>query len=141
MRSISQPVLARTVTYGVVGLLLVTAATGLEAWPLTSFRLFSGARTDTGTGLELVAVGASGETAVRPDRSNPVLVTTTHRYGELAGAGDARRRLMVDAWLGTAGIDPADVRTVRLERVRRTLDPATLEWSESSRELVLEVQP
>ena len=140
MRRIPEPVLARTVTYGVVGLLLVTAATGLEAWPLTSYRLFSGERTDTRTGLELVAEGAAGDRLVRPDSMNPVLVTTTHRFGELVTATPDEREQMVRAWLDVAGIDPGTVDGARLDRVRRTLDPESLGWTEVSREPVLEVE-
>ncbi|WP_435736563.1 hypothetical protein V5D56_17560 [Cellulosimicrobium sp. PMB13] len=141
MPRISEPVLARTVTYGVVCVLLATAAAGVEAWPLTSYRLFSGVRTDARTALELVAVGVDGPTVVRPDPTHPVLATTTYRYDDLAPASPAEREELVRAWLDTAGIDPADVASVRLDRVRSTLDPETLEWTEVSREPVLEVLP
>jgi hypothetical protein len=48
---------------------------------------------------------------------------------------------MVRAWLGVAGTRPGHVTSVRIERVRRTLDPASLEWTEVAREPVLEVRP
>ncbi|MEK8226889.1 hypothetical protein NKG05_13570 [Oerskovia sp. M15] len=73
--------------------------------------------------LDLVAVTTGGDVPVRPaDRAEP-LMTTTRQYQDLAAATPERRHEMVTAWLGLAGIDPASVSTVRLERAVRHLPP------------------
>jgi len=141
MRRISQPVRARVVTYGVVGLLLATAATGTEAWPLTSFRLFSMVRTSTATELELVAVHADGaRSPVRFGTGNPVLATTADLLDDVVDQEPERQRAMVRAWLDAAHLAPDDVDVVRVERVERTLG-ADLSRTEVSREVVVEVRP
>jgi hypothetical protein len=50
------------VLVGVLLVLLVGAGIGVEAWPLTGWRLFSAARDDTQTQYVLEAVGADGST-------------------------------------------------------------------------------
>ena len=132
---------ARLVTYGLVLALLFTAAAEAELWPLTAYRLFSEVRTGTTVSLDLVAATAEGDVVVQPgDRAAP-LVTTTRQYQDLAGATPDRRREMVTAWLGLAGIDPGTVRSVRLERTVRALPAGADEWVERSRKTVLEVTP
>jgi hypothetical protein len=141
MRRIPEPARARVVTYGVVGLLLATAATGTEAWPLTSFRLFSTVRTSTATGLELVAVRPDGtRSLVRFDAGNPVLATTADLLDDVADQEPERQRAMVRAWLDAAHLTPDDVDVVRVERVARTVG-ADLSRTEVSREVVVEVRP
>ncbi|MHA7135622.1 hypothetical protein [Oerskovia turbata] len=130
---------ARLVAYGVVLTLLATAAVEAEIWPLTAYRLFSTARTDTITSLDLVASTADGDVVVRPADDAEPLVTTTRQYGDLAAASPHERRTMVGAWLDLAGIDPADVSAVRLERVARTHSAGA--WAERSRQILLEVVP
>lgn len=133
---------ARRVTYTAVLVLLVAAAAHLELWPLTSYRLFSEVRTADRSGLELVAVDADGgRTVVRPGADNPVVATTGHQYGALPRVSAERRTAMVRAWLRAAGVDPADVAHVRLERVGRVTDARSLDGDETSRTLVLEVEP
>lgn len=132
---------ARAVTYGIVLMLLVTAAVEAEVWPLTAYRLFSTVRTGTTVSLELVAATDDGDVLVQPaDRSEP-LATTARQYPDLSTATPERRREMVTAWLALAGIDPAAVTTVRLERAVRALPDGTSTWVERSRETVLEVVP
>jgi hypothetical protein len=130
---------ARLVAYGVVLTLLATAAVEAEIWPLTAHRLFSTVRTDTITSLDLVASTADGDVVVRPADDSEPLVTTTRQYGDLAEASPHERRAMVGAWLGLAGIDPAEVDTVRLERAVRAHSAGA--WTERSREILLEVVP
>ena len=128
-------------TYGLVLALLLTAAVEAELWPFTAYRLFSEVRTGTTVSLDLVAATAEGDVVVRPaDRAAP-LATTTRQYQDLAGASPDRRREMVTAWLGLAGIDPRAVRSVRLERTVRTLPAGADQWVERSRETVLDVTP
>jgi hypothetical protein len=129
------------VTYGAVALLLVVAADQREAWPLTSYRLFSSVRTGEGASSSLVAVGQDGSrTPVGVPPGNEVLPTTAHLYDELARAKPEQQRAMVHTWLDIAGIDPAAVSSVRLESVRWRLDRESLERIETGRTLVAEVE-
>lgn len=121
--------------------LLVTAAAEAEVWPLTAYRLFSTVRTGTTVTLELVATTDDGDVLVHPTDPAEPLATTTRQYPDLAAAPPERRREMVSAWLDLAGIDPAEVRAVRLERAVRTLPDSASGWVERSRETVLEVVP
>lgn len=115
--------LARRVTVGTVVVLLLVALSGLEAWPLTSFRLFSTVRTGTSVGLQLQAVAPDGtRTPVRVP-ANQVMSTTTHQFAHLAHARPEVQRAKVRAWLTTAGIDPATVTEVELVRTTRSTDP------------------
>lgn len=131
---------ARAVTYGAVALLLAVAALELEAWPLTSYRLFSSVRTGEGTSSALVAVGHDGtRTPVVMPPGKAVLVTTAHLHDELVRARPERQRQMVTSWLEIAGIDPAGVASVRLEHVRWRMDRESLERTELERTLAAEV--
>lgn len=133
---------ARRVTYSAVGVLLLVALVQVELWPLTAFRLFSDVRTGTRSSIELVAVGADGtRTPIRLDPRNPVVVTTGRQYANVATAAPDEQRAMVRAWLTAAGIDPATVADARLERVGLAMDPRTLDWDETSRTLLVEVDP
>lgn len=131
---------ARWVTGVAVAVLLGVAAAEVELWPLTSYRLFSGVRTESRSSLELVAVGPDGSrTPVPLDEHDQVLGTTSHQFRHLRDLPPAQRRAMAGAWLQLAGIDVADVARVEVERVRRTMDARTLEARVTDRRPVLEV--
>lgn len=131
---------ARWVTGVAVAALLGVAAAEVELWPLTSYRLFSGVRTGTQAADELVAVGPDGtRTPVPLAADDQVLATTSHQYRLLRDVDAARQRAMVGAWLDLAGIDPADVATVRVERVRRTMDARTLAAQVTDRAVLVEI--
>lgn len=132
---------ARSVTYGLVLTLLLTATVQAEFWPLTAYRLFSAVRTGTTVTLDLVAETPDGDVTVRPADRAAVLTTTTSQYQDLAAATPERRHAMVVSWLTLAELDAADVSTVRLERTVRTLTPGTDRWVEQSRTTLLEVTP
>ncbi|RHA43972.1 hypothetical protein [Cellulomonas rhizosphaerae] len=114
---------ARGVTVGTVVALLLVTLSGLEAWPLTSFRLFSTVRTGTSVGLELEAVAADGTRSPVRLPANQVMSTTTHQFAHLAHARPEVQRAKVRAWLATAGIDPATLTEVDLVRTTRSMDP------------------
>lgn len=124
---------ARQVTYGMVAVIAVTAVAGLELWPLTAFRLFSGVRTGTGTSYELLAVDADGTRTRVPAR--------LQLLAKLPQAAPDDAAAQVGAWLDDAGIDPAGVDVVVLERARWQLDPQTLVRGSTTPEVVLEVEP
>jgi hypothetical protein len=116
--------LARRVTVGTVAVLLLVPITTVEAWPLTSFRLFSTLRTGTTVGLALVAIAPDGtSTPVRLPRDQ-VLSTTSHQYADLEDESPQTQRAKVRAWLVAAGLDPADVAAVELVRTTRHADAA-----------------
>jgi hypothetical protein len=132
--------LARRVTVGTVVALVLVALSGLEAWPLTSFRLFSTVRTGTSVGLQLEAVASDGtRTPVRVP-SNQVMSTTTHQFAHLAHARPEVQRAKVRAWLATAGLDPAAVTEVDLVRTTRSTDPTGVSHVVGS-EIVAVVRP
>ena len=130
--------MARAVTYGLVLVLGFGVVQQIEAWPITSYRLFSQVRTDRSTSLELVAVGADGtRTLVRP--SGEVAATTAHQYRELRLLDPDRQQTQVHAWLDSADVDAEGQAAVRLERVTRRLDPDGGPATELTRVLVVEV--
>ncbi|MDM7854855.1 hypothetical protein [Cellulomonas alba] len=134
--------LARIVTCAVVGVIVLGALAEVEAWPVTAFRLFSQVRTDTSTSLQLVVVHPDGSSApllLKP--ANDVVVITGHQFATLRDLPASKQRAKVDAWLDLAGIDPADVASVRLDRVTFRWDDATGRWAETKRTEVTEVTP
>ncbi|MCB0977125.1 MAG: hypothetical protein KDB02_06660 [Acidimicrobiales bacterium] len=112
---------ARAVTYGLLFIVSFAVLSNTEAWPVTSYRLFSFVRTGHTSSLELVAVGTDGST--RPVRiPKGVSAATRSRFPELRTMSPGERRRMVRAWLDVAGIEPDHVAVVRLVRVTRSLD-------------------
>jgi hypothetical protein len=133
---------ARGVTYGTIALLLVAALVHLDAWPVSAYRLFSNVRGPSGVSLTLVAVAPDGvRTDVRVPSDEDPLTTTGHLYDDLPRVAPERAVAMVRAWLGMAGIDPAAVDHVDLERRPWVTDPATLDRTYGATELVLAVEP
>lgn len=116
--------LARRVTVGTILVLLLVAAVGVEAWPLTAFRLFSAVRTDTTTSVQLVVVSPDGSRTPLRLPSNQVLGITAHQFVDLAEESPAEQRRKVRAWLGVSGIDPEGVASVELVRTTRSADAA-----------------
>ena len=71
----------RLVTYGILGAMVLAVAFHVEAWPMTSFRLFSFVRTSTQSELVLYAVdGAGARTEVPIDRDQRWFVEPTVRF-------------------------------------------------------------
>lgn len=123
--------LARRVTYGTLSMLLATAVAQVDFWPLSAYKLFSGVRTDTVTSTRLVATLDDGREAAVGRGSDPVLGPTQGFLPRLADADPGTRQVMLTTWLEQAGLDPAQVRELRTERVLRVVDPTTLSWSET----------
>lgn len=130
---------ARVVTYGLVLVLAFGVVQQVEAWPVTSYGLFSQVRTGQSAALELVAVAEDGRrTVVRP--RGEVAATTSHQYRELRRLTPADQETAVRAWLGAAGVDVEGLAVVRLERVTRRLDPDGGPATVLSRTLVVQVE-
>lgn len=100
------PRLARPVAYGLLAAMVVVAVLGVDAWPLTAFRLFSADRTDAATGWQVTVVAAGG--AERPltaeehhalGRSFP---TVLRRFG---GRSPAGQRALCDSWRRTLRVE------------------------------------
>lgn len=132
--------LARIVTYGILAVLAFGVWNHTEAWPVTSYRLFSHVRTGTSSSLELVAVDLDGEARVVRPRGE-VGALTGHQYRDLVGLDVASQRTLVRAWLDLAEIDPSTVQVVRLEQVGRQLDPDGGPSTETRRTVLVEVVP
>ncbi|HVE47817.1 MAG TPA: hypothetical protein VNA57_13855 [Acidimicrobiales bacterium] len=66
------PLATRVFVYGFLGVFLVTGLAGVEAWPLTGWKLFSRARTDRQVGWEAVTVDGAG-------REHPVRLSALPR--------------------------------------------------------------
>lgn len=128
--------LARRVTYGTLAVLLLAGAAQVDFWPLSAYKLFSGVRTDTVTATRLVATLDDGTEAVVDRGADPVLAPTQNLVPRVAEAVPSAREVMLGVWLEQAGLRPTAVREVRAERVRRVVDPATLTWSETARDVV-----
>lgn len=125
-------------TYGLLVVLAFGVVNTVEAWPITSYRLFSQIRTGRSVRQVLVAVDRDGTT--RPVRlRGDVATTTAHQFPTLKRLPPAEQRTKVEGWLRIAGIDPSTVRAVRLERVISELDPDGGPPTETSRRLIVEV--
>lgn len=130
----------RVVTWSILAVLAVAAVGQLEVWPVTAFRLFSETRTGDQSRLELVAEHRDGtDEPLLVDETNPVLYTTDRQYPDLARESPEVRRAMVRAWLDVSGVDPATVRSVRLDRIARQYDVDTHEWADVGRVTVVSV--
>lgn len=121
----SQRRTARVVTYGLVGILAVSAVAQLELWPLSSMRLFSELRSGQRQALVLTAVGHHGERSPVPlNRTVRQTRAAQQQLPDLPDLGPTVRRRAIVAWLTTAGLDPDRYDAVILERVTYRLDPA-----------------
>lgn len=118
--------IARVVTIGVLVIFGTAVFSTIEAWPVTSFRLFSATRTDRSTSLHLEAVEKDGtRRAVEPDVHHPFVVRTKAQFSRLSRIPEAERRAKALAWLDAAGIDPDDVTAVVVRRRSAVLDKRT----------------
>lgn len=131
---------ARLVTWTLVAGLLVAAQLEVEAWPITSFRLFSQVRTGRAVGLELIAIDTAGDRHLVPLAGEAGRVGNVVQQLELLRTDPVEtRRAKVLAWLELVGIDPAGLTQVDLERVVRQLDPDGGPAVEMGRTLIAEV--
>ncbi len=131
---------ARIVTYGTVAVMALAVVFQVEAWPVTSFRLFSNVRTDTRSQLQLYVIASDGTRTLvhlRPDQSN--VVKTSHQLRDVQAAPPPRQREMVEAWIIGGGLDPADGRLAVIERVRTRITRDGTPPTELSRSVVVEV--
>lgn len=110
---------ARLVCYGLVGLLVFSVVTQVEWWPLSSFRLFSQARTATATSWEVALVDDAGAERTIPFGRLP---RSFRGYSHIAPAlrrlppaeRDAVCRAWADAAAGPTGVVAGQVRVYRV---------------------------
>lgn len=110
---------ARWVAYGLVALLALSVVAQVEWWPLSSFRLFSQARTGTATTWQVALVDATGaEHPLSFDRL-PRGYRGSHQLAPtLRGLPGERRDAVCRAWADAAADRLAIVATeVRVYRV------------------------
>ena len=110
---------ARWVAYGLVGLLALGVVAGLEWWPLSSFRLFSQARTGTSTSWQVALVDAAGTEHPLPFSRLPRGFRGSHQLApELrslpAGERDGVCRAWADAAADRLGVVATEVRVYRV---------------------------
>jgi len=125
----------RRLTWGLVGAVAVCGLAGVEAWPLTGWRLFSELRGPVATRYEARALAADGSEAVVPFARLP------HSYSgsgplleEMAGQRPEQREPACGAWASaTARLTGAPVLEVRVYQVADDLRDestrAALAWT------------
>jgi hypothetical protein len=120
---------------------VVAVVNTVEAWPITSFRLFSQVRTGETWSYQLVAIDREGRRIpVQLGDRGQVVSTTGHQLPELPRLSETERRRRVLAWLDLAGIEAATVERVELDRVHRRLDLHGGPAHELDRRTVVEVE-
>ena len=113
---------ARAVTYLALLVIAGVALTGHEAWPLSSFSLFSHVRSGRSVTMQLVAVDRTGrEVPVHLRHAGQAARGASHLMPHLRLRPPAERSAEVCAWLRAAGIDPRTLRAARIYRVTREL--------------------
>jgi hypothetical protein len=111
-RSVRTFVRVFLVAFVVAGLL------GIEAWPLTGFRLFANVRTDRQEAMQAVVVGRDGSESALPFwRLPPAYRGSVQVLKGLDGLPAAGRARVCSAWtdaLGEVGVEAASIRVYRL---------------------------
>jgi len=109
---------ARWVAYGLVGLLAFSTIAGVEWWPLSSFRLFSQARTGTAVSWQVAVVDGAGEEHVLPFDQLPRGYRGSHQLAPtLRRLSPRRRDAVCRAWAAAAGRLAVEAGEVRVYRV------------------------
>ena len=110
---------ARWVAYGLVGLLAFSVVTRVEWWPLSSFRLFSQARTGVATSWQVAVVDDAGAEHPLPFDRLPRGLRGAHQLAPtLRGLPASRRDAVCRAWADAAaarlGLVATEVRVYRV---------------------------
>jgi hypothetical protein len=101
MTAADVPTRVRRFVAVLLGLLLLAGLVGVEAWPLTGWRLFSLTRGPEHVHWEIDAIDADGdETTVDLDRLPMAYHLAEWPLADLADAGDAQREAVCQALLG-----------------------------------------
>lgn len=138
LRRISR--LARAVTYGLCGGLLLLGVAQVELWPQSAFRLFSGVRGPETTSWIVVTVDAGGAEHPLDLGGMPDQVGLPHHLlPRLVDASPARRAEVLEVYSEAAGAEPSAVRARVYRVVSHTSTEPNLVRTEISRDLAYEV--
>ena len=109
----------RSLTWGLVAAVAISGITGIEAWPLTGWRLFSSRRQPVSLGYEARAVDRAGREAPVPfDRLPSGYSGWDPLLERMAGQDGTERDRVCAAWAAaTADLTGAPVAEVRVYRV------------------------
>jgi hypothetical protein len=134
--AVSKPV--RWGVYAFLGIFVVCALVGIEAWPFTAFKLFSQVRTHERVTWELVAVTADGDRhEIVPGELPIAYRTATIRLGDLDHMSDDEADELCRAWaepLTDEGIAVVEVRIFEhTDDVRPDVDTEVVELAHACR--------
>lgn len=111
---------ARAFVGALLGMLVVCGLAGIEAWPFSGFRLFSGVRGPVTSTWRLVAVTSDGEEVpINVSRLGPAYRGFGHVAREFGTLEPAERAAVCEVWLRAAesiGIDAVALRFVRFDQ-------------------------
>lgn len=131
---------ARGVTYGLCGGLLLLGVAQVELWPLSAFRLFSGVRGPETTSWQVVVVDADGTERPLDLGGMPDQVGLPHHVlPRLVEASSSVRRDALTAYVEAAGVDPAAIEVRVYRVVSSTATAPDVPRTELSREVAYEV--
>jgi hypothetical protein len=125
----------RGLTWGLVGLVAVAGLAGVEAWPLTGWRLFSDRRHPVTTRFEARVVGPDGSEAPLPFADLPHAFSgSVPVLEQMSGQAPPEREPACGAWAdATARVTGAWVAEVRVYSVADDLrdgsSRAALAWT------------
>lgn len=111
----------RLFVYGFLALVLGTSVLGVEAWPLTGWRLFSQVRTDTVSGWQVVALGRDGtESDLDLSSLGRGYRGASWRLADFPGMTVREREAVCRAWVdGAAAAREEPLDGLRIYRTRR----------------------
>ena len=120
------PTARKGLTWALVVAVATSGLAGLEAWPLTGWRLFSSRRQAVVVRFEARALAADGSEAPVPFAALPRRYSGwVHVLSEMAGQRPEQREPACRAWAeATAGVTGRSVAEVRVYEVTHDLDRA-----------------
>ena len=131
---------ARLVTYGLCGSLLLVGTAQLELWPMSAFRLFSGVRGAETTSWVVVTVDAAGEEHRLDLGGNADRIGLPHHLlPKLQDASTAERQAVLETYVEAAGDDDTAVAARVYRVVSQVPTEAGVASTELSRDLAYEV--
>jgi hypothetical protein len=112
-----------------LGVVMLFGFAGLEAWPLTAFRLFSVARDDTRTSWEARTVDRAGDETSFDQQDLPLGYRLAEwPLSEFPGSSDATRAAVCRGIAEGARDAGREVAAVRVYRLRERIDRVDGDW-------------
>jgi hypothetical protein len=120
----------RVAVWGFLALVVAVGVAGVEAWPLTAFRLFSFARDDTRTSWEARTVDSEGRETVLDQQELPLGYRLAAWPMSRFPRSDRATRDDVCRGLARGARDAGrEVAEVRIYRIRERITRADGEWT------------